>query len=296
MNAAGLKKWAAKYVRTHSWSVYDVAHPRRQKYDEVALQRGEVLRFLEEQGARARVDELRGKPPEVTLLNFAIRADDHELVLALLAAGASPTRIFLEPARATEGPGAIYVLQRPLWLARQREATLLVAALSTPEVLAVEAEDERRIAAKTPAPGAKHADVYILPARWVFVPQSGGRGVSRWAPRATAVERNASVAEIVRALHATLGRFTRELVDDADMKRAKRDTFAAAHVSSYRSLVASAQLVSVWEDPAKMVFDRWRPDGVGYAFGGEPLVLTLPASEATIVETLQRAAEPDPVI
>jgi len=292
VDAIGFERWVAQYVKTHSWSVYDPASPRRRKYDEVVARREEALLFLRDHGADIRLDELSGDPAEVTLLNFAVRAEDEEFVLALVAAGASPTRIFVDPLRADEGPGETYVFQRPLWLARQRGLNALVTALATPAGLAVEADDERRLAAKTPAADAAWAQVYALRERWVFVPQSGGNGYQRWAPGATAIERTAASAAVAAALRKALGRFSTELSDDAGMKQAQRETLAAAGARSVRALNAVVSLLSVAQDDDKMLILRWRAEGSGHVADGEPIVLDRPVSDDAVVLALVRAATP----
>jgi hypothetical protein len=290
MERAAFERWAADYVKTISWAGEEPESRRRKQHDKVVAQRAEALRFLRERGAEARLDELAGDPPEVTLLTFTIRAEDEELGVALVHAGASTTRIFAAPSRADDGP--IHVFERPSVFARRRGLAALAAALATPEALAVEAEDERRRRARSPGPNARFANVWATKDRWIFLPQSGIAGDAsscRGIPGVTIRERASAPADVAEQLRATIALFSLERADPAGVKRMQREQLSACGVKKESALYAAVRLVSISSDGEKLVLTRWLSQKSGFMPTTDAVPLEDPFTDEALVAALDRA-------
>jgi hypothetical protein len=289
MESKTFERWAADYVKTFAWGGEAPESRRKKQHDKVVAQRAEALRFLREQGAAARLDELAGDPPEITLLTFTIRADDEELGLALVQAGASTTRIFAAPSRADEGP--IHVFERPMTFARRKGLATRAAALATPEALAMEAEDEGRRKARIPGPTARFANVWATKERWIFIPLAGPAGAPGSCfgiPGVTVLERGSPPAAVADELRATIDRFSSVQPDAAGMNRLLKEQFAACGVKKESAIYAAVRKVSVSIDDEKLVLTRWISEKNGFMPTTDVVSLENPFGAEQLVTALDR--------
>lgn len=289
MKNASFERWAADYVKSISWGGEAEGSRRKRQFDKVVADRADALRFLSEHGQELSLDTIVGDPPEVNLLTFAIRAEDEELGLALVRAGASTTRIFSEPSRADDGPMHVYC--RPLTFARKKNLTALAEALATPEALAIEAEDERRRVARTPGPESRFANVWATATRWIFLPLAGTAGESgttRGIPGITTCERTSSASEIRTMLRAALAGFSTTYADAAGIARMQKEQLHAVGVKKESALYGAVRLVSVALDDKKLVLTRWISQKASFMPTTDSLVVERSASDEVLVEALER--------